>query len=611
MKQPPLIAVLLLALIAALQVGSRVHAARESAPRETPDPRPAIKAADHEPSVIELIQQLGDDQYAVRRRAEEELIRLGPEAFDPLRAAEDDSDLEVAERARYIVARMRVDWVRPDDPAEVRRIMARYGDLSEGEREKRISRLNELKNGEGLPAICRIIRMERSPEMARRAALAVLNRESAEAEPASIADACRHELGLSERPPVAWIKLWLREQTDRRATLADWNAALEAEAALLKEESPETNLEIVHALMERRLEMCHELGLVDETTAALLRMVALRGEETAEQSDSSLGWAMRWIIQRQRWDVLDQVHQQRREQVHGNRRLLYYLAGAFSRAGRDEQASKLADQAFEMKADSPEERAIDASSLAEIGFVDWAEREFERALEELPVISAASLAARREWAVWLHDREKYKRAAEVIQEFFDAGKQDPPAMRKVVQDLEGRVDLGGIRARGEYYRACYYESRQEYDRQRESLEKAWKYSQDDPDVLIAMYRWKSADDAFRDQTRQLIQQMSQKHMALIEEYPEVPFLYNQRAWLVSNTEGDYAQAVEHSLRSLELEPDEPSYLDTLGRCYFAAGDLENAVKAQRKAVELAPHYQIMQRQLKQFEEALAASRQNK
>ena len=65
-------------------------------------------------------------------------------------------------------------------------------------------------------------------------------------------------------------------------------------------------------------------------------------------------------------------------------------------------------------------------------------------------------------------------------------------------------------------------------------------------------------------------------------------MYNQWAWLVTNTEGDFAQAVQHSLRSLELAPDEPSYLDTLGRCYFAAGDVENAIKSQRKAVELAP-----------------------
>jgi Flp pilus assembly protein TadD len=105
--------------------------------------------------------------------------------------------------------------------------------------------------------------------------------------------------------------------------------------------------------------------------------------------------------------------------------------------------------------------------------------------------------------------------------------------------------------------------------------------------------------------------MSQKHLTLIEQYPDEPSLHNQWAWLVANTEGDYAKAVEHSKRSLELAPDEPSYLDTLGRCYYAAGDLENAVKTQRRAVELAPHYQVMRRQLAQFERELAAKQSGK
>jgi Flp pilus assembly protein TadD len=121
-----------------------------------------------------------------------------------------------------------------------------------------------------------------------------------------------------------------------------------------------------------------------------------------------------------------------------------------------------------------------------------------------------------------------------------------------------------------------------------------------------MYRLHDADDAFRAKTKQRIRQTSAYQLRQIAEDTKDPTLYNQWAWLIANTEGDQAKAVEFSRRSLELSPDEPSYLDTLGRCYFAVGDLENAVKNQRRAVELAPHFHVMKRQLKQFEEALAA-----
>ena len=80
---------------------------------------------------------------------------------------------------------------------------------------------------------------------------------------------------------------------------------------------------------------------------------------------------------------------------------------------------------------------------------------------------------------------------------------------------------------------------------------------------------------------------------------------------MSNTEGDYQQAVEHSLRSLELKPDSPSYLDTLGRCYYAVGDLEKALEAQREAVRLHPHLQVMQDQLALFEAAYAEEQREK
>jgi tetratricopeptide (TPR) repeat protein len=80
---------------------------------------------------------------------------------------------------------------------------------------------------------------------------------------------------------------------------------------------------------------------------------------------------------------------------------------------------------------------------------------------------------------------------------------------------------------------------------------------------------------------------------------------NHWAWLVSNTEGDFRKAVKFSLRSLQLSPGSPSYLDTLGRCYYSAGDLENAIRYQREAVKKHPHMQVMQRQLVLFEKEFA------
>ena len=79
-----------------------------------------------------------------------------------------------------------------------------------------------------------------------------------------------------------------------------------------------------------------------------------------------------------------------------------------------------------------------------------------------------------------------------------------------------------------------------------------------------------------------------------------PNAYNQLAWLVGNTEGNYQEALECSLKSLELRPNTSAYLDTLGRCYYGAGDVANAVKYQSQAVALNPDSGQIRRQLEFF-----------
>ena len=83
------------------------------------DDSPATPTAEGDPVglIQRLIADLGSDEYAVRRRAEEQLIRLGPQAFDELKRAEDHPDLEVSERVRYIVEQLHIEFtpigVRP------------------------------------------------------------------------------------------------------------------------------------------------------------------------------------------------------------------------------------------------------------------------------------------------------------------------------------------------------------------------------------------------------------------------------------------------------------------------------------------------------------------
>ena len=86
---------------------------------------------------------------------------------------------------------------------------------------------------------------------------------------------------------------------------------------------------------------------------------------------------------------------------------------------------------------------------------------------------------------------------------------------------------------------------------------------------------------------------------------ELAQAYNQWAWLVGNTAGDYEQAVAASRKSLELSPNSAGYLDTLARCLYATGDVDQAIATQRKALARDPHSGQLQRQLEFFQAAAA------
>lgn len=594
-------------LTLALLLPAACVVAQERAPDAAPE------AA--EQSVDELIKQLGSDQYSQRRRAEEELMRLGPGIHDQLKLAEQNDDLEIAERAKYILQSMRVEWIQPQDSPEVRRALSRFGDLSADEKESRIRVLAELPKGQGLPALCRIARLDHVPKISRKAAIALLDVKLTPEERQAVVEACRQELQTIDRPATEWIAIWMREPQDRKATLVDWNKAIDAEQKLLKEDAPDTDYYTVYALLQRRLELCDELKLTDETTDALLAVVDfMGGEGDRRQFNASLVHAFEWLAEHQRWDTLSQVYEKYRGKIHGDRTLLYYYAATLAKAGNVDEANKLADRAFEMKPDSEFERLVIAERLAGLGSVDWAMRDYQAAIDALPATDFESLYARRELAMWLHDRQEFKAASDVLTEFFTAiqAKENRAAKKTLLQQIDGQAYLDALEGRQLLYLANHQHSRGEYDSERETLEQAYEKSTGDPrsagdpDVLIAMLRLPNADDAYKQQVRDRITKMSDRYLNEIEQMPEDPSKYNQWAWLVSNTEqnaADYQKAVQHSLRSLELSPEEPSYLDTLGRCYFSAGDVENAIKSQRKAVELAPQYQIMRRQLAEFEKA--------
>ena len=252
--------------------------------------------------------------------------------------------------------------------------------------------------------------------------------------------------------------------------------------------------------------------------------------------------------------------------------------------------------------------SLRAYRLQESGMFVWAEREYFHALSIGPKNSVWVLRATRWLAIMLHDQQQDKKASDVLQDLVDLAEKDIQARRRL---NEFGQSVKESKTQLHFYRACHYRTTGDVAKQAKELAQAIEYDPTDADVLIAMYRLPQQTPEFQANIKKRIADCA----AIFEEQLAKAkgrnsdlmraTACNQYAWLISNTEGDYKKALRYSMISNDIRPESAGNLDTLGRCYYAVGDLKNAVRIQAKANRLEPHSGAIARQLKFFKEEAA------
>jgi tetratricopeptide (TPR) repeat protein len=576
---------------------------------ETGDTAGSVQRATNE-KIKALIRQLGHPRFTIRRSAASELRQIGAEAFDLLNSASNDSDPEVAASARYLLREITVRWVHSGDSAAVRALLRDYGQQRDELRVARLEGLAKLPNSEGVAALCRIARFDRSPLVSRQAALAIIRPDERSSQRTPIdAEVVSQELGTSTRAASMWLRQYLVQLRDPAASVAPWQQLVDEETKQLEANADDTSTEVVLVLLwnlaDLHRELDHQQDLVD-TVDRMMELDSVASEDMAVQ-------LLSWLTEHESWKALDEFLTKHQPRLQQSKRPLYYAALARAKQGKSELGEELAQKAADLDPQAALESFIAAKDLEEHSQFDWAVREYRRTIDKEPVSSHGAILARVYLANLLHDYERHEQAADVLDPLVKAvqGESRVGQLYAKLHDYyAGRLSLPeteGLAARLHYFRACQYRDHQDWQRMRDELELAIRFDPTDADVVIAMYRLPEADEKWREATRRRIANLARQFKQEIDENPSDPTAYNQWAWLISNTEGDYSQAIAYSHRSLELIPEGvgesagASFLDTLGRCYYAAGDYENAVKYQRQAVKKVDYMQVMQRQLALFE----------
>ncbi len=265
------------------------------------------EARDEEPldeRIDRLIEQLGDEDYTVRERAQKELAELGLEAYDALTAAAAHEDLEIAARARYLLLLIPARWSAENEPAEVRRYLTYYHSQSSEVRTQVLQVLGGLSNGIGVPALCRLVRFERSARWSKQAAVEILNSEPADrAGRARWREQLEQHLGRSGRTAARWLRDYLRFDDDPEAALDAWARLADLEQGVLKGTPDRSCPRIVAALLyhlamaqsarghqeaaERTIEQARQVG----TSRSAARLDAHVDTAVALQRRGRFRWA--------------------------------------------------------------------------------------------------------------------------------------------------------------------------------------------------------------------------------------------------------------------------------------------------------------------------------
>jgi len=567
------------------------------------EPKPAAPASKEPASperVNKLIRQLGDKDYYVRQRAQEELGRLGLEAIEALETATSDGDPEVAARAKYLLRLMRVEWTVESDPAEVKKCLRNYENMDARSREARMRMLAALPDAKGVAALCRLVRFEKSSQLSKTAATALLLRGKAVDPPCPAAIEIIHKsLQGCKRPGAVWLLAWARLAADPKAAMIRWGKLIDAELAVLRQTPEETSPEIAAQLIRFQVAWLKKLGKNDEAIAAIRQLVDL------EPGDSeSVAELLAWLIDQKAWKVVDALTERFAPRFAAEPVLLYSLAQACAERGEKKRAEETALRAFHLHPGKQDEQLVHhyavAQQLRDRGQFAWARREYEHVIkqsgeeeDELMVMSQIYLSE------MLHEQGQDLDAAGALEKLvraIDAG--------KVTEAMLFGRELRDVRSRLHYFSACHWATKNDAAKQRKYLDKALEVNPEDIDALIACYHLPGQPAAYHAKIVGLVEKTATTLHGAIAVDPENPSMYNQYAWLVGNTEGDFDEAVRCSRKSLELQPEEGGCYDTLAHVYFGKGDYENAVKYQTKAAQLEPHSGLIRTKLELFRKKL-------
>jgi len=534
--------------------------------------------------IQQWIQQLGNDSFLIRQRAESFLIRAGIQAYPDLQRAKQHSDIEIVRRAEHILSQLEQVFLDMEN-REVAYWIKWYMVASEQAEKARIiwflaDAASDFNKGEGLQTLCRLVWFEDSTALRIEAAKSL----------------------IASPPNSPHLRQkWYRHIRDNTRETGDD--------------------ELLQHLARFATLWCEINDVVEETTQTTTPKTTQEFQERVRQ------------VGAETLRLLERPENSFQAGSKVDLLLHYAVAELHDAVGLTEERDKTVAAALAVEP----EPIQSFEPILQIGLEDTMPMN-----EHYYVGWNLRARFRLHWAIAHYQKvvenghvdlrlRASEDVAEIIGGYFADYSSAIPLLDRHIEilkndykgnDLEAKVSKA--QKRRIYFMAEQAAAEENWESVRELLEKMWAMS--DPagnhdywrenggvDMSILAYRLrKQLPDIGSDFIEKMDSCTKKTWGSMDQDYNNTPVevrpmmmvqICNAAAWLLANTGGDYPTALTFAETALKGDPDDASILDTLAHVYFLGSKLDEAVHTQEQAVRLAPEVIVFRQALERFKQA--------
>lgn len=538
---------------------------------------------EQEKTVASLLLQLGDDDFFVREQAEKELQQLGLKVVRELQDASASSDLEMAERAKKLLLLLEINWIDSVDTPPVRSLMRQYAESDMIQR--KIGLIGELSdwsgnrdflNGEGIHALCRIIRFERDPLVR--------------------AEAVRSIIAL---PPLRYSSRfhWFEKVIETFEGMED-----------------DFLIDLIRCFAQTRNDV-----------------IRLR-EQLLFQADLPIPVSLLEQIARLEKSIATfregRIWSEGRKGTDSDILLFYAIAELQEGLGLNEAVQRTVQGALEVVPVWTEEglspylaHYLVALYLEERNCPKWANQEYEMVAQKEPRFKSEVYARMGGNCLLLDEIEKAAESFQIVVETvahplnpgndFFAGNPTFFAMMQQYCLAKIAFQQGNRVGSQQYLEEVFRRDSSFADGLvlRHQLGLPPSAQSVGADLTIEVESESEQIGEYRLKTAEMIERTLMNSTRTIEEMRRTRGMdertsgpLNQLAWILANTGGDDELALKSIDEALSYCPDNPGFLDTLAHVYHLKGEKERAIATECRAIAIAPQIQLFRKALKQFEQ---------